>query len=308
MARIFGIIAQEKKKGDVIFMFTLSTDTSCDVMRDELDKLGIPWVPLTFTINGETFPDDFTRDEQYKDFYAKVRAGAMPTTSQITAFTHEEYFEKLVAGGAKDIVHLTLSGGLSATYQSACLGAKAVAERHPDVKINIVDTLCATQVHHMVLDDALELRNKGLGGSEAAKLLNEETKKIHVWIIVDDLKHLRRGGRVSGVAAAIGTLLNIKSMIVFDKEGKLKVMHKAKGFKKALDYVLEYMDEWAPNADTVYMAHADAVEKAEEMKALIKSKRPNCDVRYGWCGPVIGAHTGAGMLGIIFKSEKERPQ
>ena len=95
MARIFGIIAQEKKKGDVIFMFTLSTDTSCDVMRDELDKLGIPWVPLTFTINGETFPDDFTRDEQYKDFYAKVKiAGEYIVSFKAMWVLHNETIPK----------------------------------------------------------------------------------------------------------------------------------------------------------------------------------------------------------------------
>lgn len=289
-------------------MFTLSTDTSCDVMRNELDSLGIPWVPLTFTIDGKTYPDDFTSDEQYKDFYAKVRGGALPSTSQITAYVHEEYFEKLIEGGATDIVHLTLSSGLSATYQQACLAADAIRAKHPDVKINIVDSLGATQVHHMVLDDALKMRDEGLTGDEAAKLLGEQTKKIHVWIIVDNLKHLKRGGRVSGAAAAIGTLLNIKPMIVFDKEGHLKVMHKAKGFKKAMEYVLDYMDEWAPDCKEIYMAHADAMEKAEEMTALIKSKRPDCKVKVGWCGPVIGAHTGDGMLGIIMKSEKVRPQ
>ncbi len=287
-------------------MFTLTTDTSCDVLRCDLDAAGIPWIPLTFTIDGETFPDNFTSDEQYKDFYRKVREGAMPTTSQITAFAHEEFFEKLVQEGATDIVHLTLSGGLSATYNSACMGAQAVTERHPDCKIQVVDSRGATQVHAMVLDRAEALRKQGLSGEEAAKILREEVTKIHVWIIVDDLHHLKRGGRVSGAAAAIGTLLKIKPMIAFDKEGKLQVARKAKGFRKAMEYVVEYIAEWAPDVKEVYMAHGDALDRAEEMTELL-TERFGCAVKTGWCGPVIGAHTGPGMLGIIVKCDKDRP-
>ena len=287
-------------------MFTLTTDTSCDVPRNELDKAGIPWVPLTFTIDGQTYPDDFFFFEQFKAFYEKVRAGAMPTTSQITAFAHEEFFEKLIKEGATDIVHITLSGGLSATYSMACQAAKNLMKKYPACKIEIVDSRGATQVHHMVLDEAAALREQGLSGEQAAKILRDGTNKIHVLIVVDDLNHLRRGGRVSGVAAAIGSLLKIKPILTFDKEGQLKVVHKAKGFRKAMDYAVEYMSEWAPQAKTVYMAHADAMPLVCEATEIFENKF-GCTVKAGWCGPVIGAHTGAGMLGIIFKSDKERP-
>ena len=287
-------------------MFTLTTDTSCDIKRSELDEAGIPWIPLSFTIEGNTYPDDFTTDEQFKDFYAKVRAGAMPTTSQITAFAHEEFFEKLVTDGANDIVHLTLSGGLSNTYNSACMAAQAVMERHPECKINVVDSQGATQVHCMVLDMAAKLRDEGLSGEEAANKLRSETDKIHVWIIVDDLNHLKRGGRVSGAAAAIGTLLKIKPMIVFDKEGRLQVARKAKGFRKAMEFVCEDIEKLAPDVTEVYMAHADVEDRVEEMAELLKEKFGDIKIKYGWCGPVIGAHTGPGMLGVIFRSDKQR--
>ena len=287
-------------------MLTISTDTSCDVLRCDLDAAGIPWVPLTFTINGETYPDDFTRDEQYKDFYAKVRGGAMPTTSQITAFAHEEYFEKLVAGGADDVLHITLSGGLSATYSSACMAAKAVCDRHPECKINIVDSLGATQVHNFVLDKALSLRAAGKHGDEAAEIVREFTKRVHVLFMVDDLDHLRRGGRVSGVAAAIGNLLKIKPILSFDREGKLRVVHKARGFRKSMDYVIENIKKYAPYVNKVFIAQGDAMDNAEEAAAMLKDAF-GCEVRIGWCGPVIGAHTGAGIIGIIFESKALRP-
>ena len=287
-------------------MFTLTTDTSCDVMRKELDERGIPWVPLIYIIDGEQHFDDFTEDEQYNEFFAKVRAGAMPTTSQISQVEHEEFFEKVVSTGATDIVHLSLSGGLSATYSMACKAAEEVMKRHEGVKINVVDSRGATQVHAFVLDKADELRKQGLSGEQAKKILDNFTNRVHVVIIVDDLNHLKRGGRVSGVAAAIGSLLNIKPVLTFDKAGKLRVIHKAKGTRKAIDYAVDYIKKWNPNVKKVYMAQGDAMESAEIATEEIKSAF-GCDVKVGWCGPVIGAHTGAGLLGMLFESEKERP-
>lgn len=287
-------------------MFTLATDTSCDVFRNELDALDIAWVPLTFTIDGVTYPDDFTCDAQYKDFFDKVRAGAMPTTSQINTFCQEEFLEGLVQKGATDIVYLTLSSGLSSTYDSAVAAANAVTKRHEGVVINVVDTRGATQVHHMVLDDAIALRDKGLSGAEAAKILRESVTKIHVLFMVDDLQHLRRGGRVSGVAAAIGTLFKIKPIVTFDKEGKLHVIHKAKGYRKVLEYVVSEIEKISPDVKEVYIAHGDAPDLVQEMVDTLQQKF-GCTVKVGWCGPVIGAHTGAGMIGMIFKANTERP-
>lgn len=287
-------------------MFTLATDTSCDVFRNELDAEHIAWVPLTFTIDGETHPDDFTTDEQYKEFYAKVRAGAMPTTSQINTYVQEEFLENLVANGANDIVYLTLSSELSATYESACRAAEAVCEKHAGVQIHVVDTRGATQVNHMVLDEAIRLRDGGMSGEEAAKILRALPDKIHVLFMVDDLHHLKRGGRVSGVAAAIGTLLKIKPILTFDMAGKLHVVHKAKGSKKALEYIADEIAKRSPDVKEVYIAQGDAPELLEEMVQLLKT-RFGCAVKVGWCGPVIGAHTGANILGMIFKSELDRP-
>lgn len=287
-------------------MFTLATDTSCDVFRSELDAAGIAWVPLTFTLDGVTYPDDFTTDEQYKAFFAKVRAGAMPTTSQINTFVQEEFLEKLVTNGADDIVYLTLSSGLSATYESACKAAEEVQKRHNGCKIHVVDTRGATQVHHMLLDDAMRLRDQGMSGEEAAAVLRTIPDKTHVLFMVDDLNHLRRGGRVSGVAAAIGTLLKIKPILTFDKAGRLHVVHKAKGHRKALEYVVDEIEKRSPDVQEVYIAQGDAPELAKEMTDMLQAKF-GCRVKVGWCGPVIGAHTGAGILGMIFKSQQDRP-
>ncbi len=286
-------------------MFTLTTDSAVDVFRSELDKLGVYWVPLTYAIDGVTYEDDFSDDARYKDFYEKVRAGAMPVTSQINPFAHEEFWEKVVEKtGPTDIVHLTLSSGLSETYSSACKAAESFMSKHPDTRIYVVDSLGATQAEMPVFEMALRLRDAGEGAAAAAEALRAYTHRIQVYIIADDLFHLKRGGRVSAAAAVVGSMFKIKPLIVFDDAGKLQVYKKPLGWKKALKVVLDHIDEYCtePCAKKFWIAHADALDKAEEAKAAIEQRYPGATVQIGWIGPVIGAHTGSGTIGILFES------
>lgn len=282
-------------------MFIISTDTSCDKPRGYLDEMQVPWLPLTFTIDGRTHDDDFTSDGQYRDFYERIREGVLPSTSQISAFLHEEFFDHILESQSGDIVHLPLSDGLSATHKSACAAAEESMRKHPGRKIYVVNTLSATQGHARILDEALMLRGNGETAEKAAAALNDLAARIHHWIIVDDLMHLKRGGRVSGAAAAIGTLLNLKPVLIINDAGKLAVVHKAKGTVKAMKYVIDRMREYGDGIDsqTVYLASADAQDKADAMTALIKENFA-AKVQTGWIGPVIGSHTGCGTLGIVF--------
>ena len=285
--------------------FVLTTDTSCDVFRTELDEKGVPWIPLSFTIDEISYDDDFSSDDRYVDFYDKIRAGKMPTTSQINVFNHEEFFEKTVLGGAKNIIHLTLSGGLSNTVNCARTAAENVMQKYPDCKIYILDTISATQGHRLILDKAIELRNSGEEAESAFATLKEFAGRVHHWIVVDDLMHLKRGGRVSGASAYIGSLLNIKPVLIINDKGKLAVVKKAKGTHKAYGYVIDMIKEHAVDTQNlvVYLANASADDKVKEMSELLKENFPTCEIKVGWIGPVIGAHTGAGTLGIVFESK-----
>ena len=286
-------------------MFTLTTDSAVDVFRSKLDELGVFWVPLTFTIDGVTYEDDFSDDAKYKEFYDKVRAGALPVTSQINPFTHEEFWEKVIEKtGPTDIVHLTLSSGLSETYSSACKAAESFMEKHPDSRVYVVDSLAATQAEMPVFETALRLRDAGENAAAAAEALRAYSHRIQVYIIADDLFHLKRGGRVSTAAAVVGSMFKIKPLIVFDDAGKLQVYKKPLGWKKALKMVLDHIDEYCtdPSSKQFWIAHADALDKAEEARDAILAKYPGATVRIGWIGPVIGAHTGAGTIGILFES------
>ena len=284
----------------------LSTDTASDLLKSELADKAVSWIPLTFTIDGVTYDDDFDSDERYKHFYQQLRDGKQPTTSQINAYLHEEYFTKLIADGYNTIVHLTLSSGLSSTHQSACQAAQTVMDAHPGVKIYIVDSLGATQAQRNILDEGIMLRDAGKPAKEVAAGMEKCAAETQVFIIVDDLYHLKRGGRVSGAAALIGTALKLKPIIIINAEGKLQVIGKQQGMRKAIKYCFDRMKAQAVdlNSQTVYIANADSPEMVDARREMIEAEF-SCKVVVGWVGPVIGAHTGGGMIGLVYRG-KER--
>jgi len=287
--------------------FILTTDTSCDAFKKDLDAAKVPWIPLTFTLEGQTYDDNFSADQEYADFYAKVAAGAMPTTSQINTFSHEEFFNKVLAEyKGLPIVHLTLSGGLSETVNSARVAAKNIMDANAKAKVYIVDTLSATQGHNIIVDKGIELRDKGVDPKDAAKLLEDFASRVMHFFMVNDLHHLKRGGRVSAASAAIGTLLNIKPLLTINHEGKLVVIKKAKGAAKAIAYFLDMVKEHKEDLENgaFYIVNANAHENSDKLRTQLKELYPHCPIKGGWVGPVIGAHTGEGMFGVAFVGKK----
>jgi len=286
--------------------FVLTTDTSCDAFKTELNALNVPWIPLTYTLEGQTYEDNLSTDEQYKDFYGKVAAGAMPTTSQINTFAHEEFFKKILADNkGLPIVHLTLSGGLSETVNSARMAAKNLIEADPTAVVHIVDTISATQGHRCVLDRGLKFRDNGTDGETAAKQIAEFTGRVMHFFMVDDLHHLKRGGRVSAASALIGSLLKIKPVLTINHEGKLAVIKKAKGAQKAISYFLDMVITHKADLENgaFYTVSANADSYTEQLIAKLKELYPNAPIKGGWIGPVIGAHTGGGTFGLVFEGK-----
>lgn len=284
-------------------MFTLTTDTSVDIFKSELDRLDVPWLPLTFTIGDAANEDRFTTDEEYENFYAKLVTGALPVTSQINPATHEEFFESVYNSRKKAIVHIALSGGLSKTYESACAAAKSLMEKNPDIKVYVIDSLAATVASQPVFERALKLRGEDEDAATAADALRTYAHRIQTYIIPDDLNHLKRGGRVSAASAAVGTVFNIKPIIIFDEAGKLQVYKKAIGFNRALKIVLDHIEQHCPNVaeKKIWIADACAHEQAETAKKAIEA-RFGCKTQTGWIGPIIGTHTGHGTIGIVFEA------
>jgi len=282
--------------------FLITTDTSCDLPKNELEKLGVPYIPLTYTIDDKTYVDDFTQDVQYENFYKLIKSGAMPTTSQINSFLHEKFFCELFNKGHREILHLSISSGLSTTYNCAVLGAECAMEKHPGLVVKVIDTLSATQAHRALLDKALDLRKENLDLQLTASTLDGLKNNLQAYVFVDNLMHLKRGGRISGAAAHVGTLLKIKPVLTIDSLGKLTVINKANGIKKAMTYGIEMLLKNINDIknSTIYLANTDANDKIEELISMLRQRGYQGKIVTGWIGPVIGSHTGAGTFGLVF--------
>ncbi len=291
-----------------MYKFTLSTDSTCDLYHDFVVKNDIKFVSLTFTMEKdgkmEDRRDNFTEYGQYVDFYNELRAGGLSRTSMLNYESHYEHFRALAAEGAEDVVHFTISSGLSPTKDIAAQAAADVKKDYPKFRVYVVDPLTATVGQGTLVRIALECRNAGKTAQETYDYVNGLRLHIQHFIVADDLKYLRRGGRVSAASAAIGSMLNIKPILSFDNAGKLFVLDKVKGQKKAIAFIKAKMEKEGPDElGYVFIVHTDNEPAAKELEAYVKEKfgiQPFVQIM----GPVIGSHVGpnAFALGYITKS------
>lgn len=291
-----------------MYKFTLSTDSTCDLYHDFVVKNDIKFVSLTFTMEKdgkmEDRRDNFTEYGQYVDFYNELRAGGLSRTSMLNYESHYEHFRALAAEGAEDVVHFTISSGLSPTKDVAAQAAADVKKDYPKFRVYVVDPLTATVGQGALVRIALECRNAGKTAQETYDYVNGLRLHIQHFIVADDLKYLRRGGRVSAASAAIGSMLNIKPILSFDNAGKLFVLDKVKGQKKAIAFIKAKMEKEGPDElGNVFIVHTDNEPAAKELETYVKEKfgiQPFVQIM----GPVIGSHVGpnAFALGYITKS------
>lgn len=284
--------------------FILSTDTCCDALKSHLKEKNIFYLPMTYLIEEEQFFDNFDSVEEYRGFYDLLRNGKLAKTAQANTYETAEYFEKLLNENEGDLVHLSLSSGLSNTAQNAQDAAREVMEKYPDRKIYAIDSLGATQGMMYVLDRALEFREQGVSAEQTAEEMKKIVERMHHYLIVKDLFHLKRGGRISAVSAMVGSVLNIRPIIVINHKGHLVVIDKEKGATKSLQYLVKAAKKHHnPDTTTAYIAHADDIETAQDLKKMLEQEGFS-DVRIGYIGPVIGAHTGPGAIGLVFEGIK----
>ena len=293
-----------------MYQFTLSTDSTCDLYHDFIVENDIKFVSLTFTVekNGsiEDRLDAFTEYGQYVDFYNELRAGAYSRTSMLNYESHYSHFLKLAQEGAKDVVHFTISSGLSPTKDVAAKAAEDVKKDYPEFNVLVVDPLTATVGQGALVRMALKCRNEGKSASETYDYVNSLRQHIQHFIVADDLQYLKRGGRISAASAAIGGVLGIKPIISFNKEGKLYAIDKVRGVKKAISFIKSKMEKEGPDElGYVFIVHTDNEPVAEELAAYVREKfgiEPYVSIM----GPVIGSHVGpnAFALGYISKSER----
>ena len=282
--------------------YVIVTDSSADLDAAEVKELDLQVIPLKFTLNGVTYSDyPDNRDMDPHAFYDRLRAGEVATTAALNLEDVKGAFEPILKDG-KDVLMLAFSSGLSSSCQACMLAAGELAEEYPDRKIYVVDTLCASRGQGLLVYHTVMKKRAGATIEEARDFA--ENNKLHLchWFTVDDLMFLKRGGRVSATAAALGTMLSIKPVLHVDNEGHLINISKSRGRKSSIKAMVDKAAELAidPGSQTMFICHGDCLEEAEQLAQMVKERFGTQDIRIGYTGTVIGAHSGPGTLALFF--------
>ena len=279
----------------------LLIDSCSDLPRSYVDENAIPFVSLVCNFKDREYKDDFGKSISYKEFFDAVRNGEMPSTAQVNVYEYTEIFKKYATEG-KSVIYLGFSSALSGSLNSAYLARDMVMEEIKDADITIVDSKSASLGEGLLAYNANEMLKAGASKDEVVSWLETNKLKVNHWFTVDDLGHLRRGGRLSGTAAFLGTLLDIKPVLKVDDEGRLIPISKVKGRKKSIKTLFEMLQEniTAPEEQVIAISHGDCIEDAEYLKEMILKEYNVKDVIINHVGPVIGAHTGPGVVALFF--------
>ena len=285
--------------------YRLYTDSTCDLPAEIVEKYGITVVPTEVFLYSERyldFPDE--RELSKKDFFESLQNGILPTTAVIPPGRFYEYFEKDIKAGY-DILYIVFSSGLTTTKQNAIIATKDLQEKYEGCNITIVDSLSASLGEGLLVYLAATLKEQGKTIEEVRLYIENVRQKLCVWFTVDDLQQLKRGGRISATAAAVGGVLNIKPLIFIDNEGRLVPVERVRGRKIALDSLVSKVKTGAINLNeqVVFIVHANCNQDCEYLRAHIEQQTGITNIITGMMGPVIGAHTGVGAVGLAYIGE-----
>ena len=256
---------------------------------------------LTYTIDGETYSREHPLD--VSEFYARMRSGSMPTTSQINPQRAKEILLPYLSDGL-DILHIAFSSGLSGSFQSVQLAARELAEEFPERNIFVVDSLCASLGEGLLVHKAVLMKEQGADIETVRQWVEENKLHIVHNFTVDDLNHLYRGGRVSRTAAFLGTIINIKPILHVDDEGRLIPLSKVRGRKKSLLSLVDSMEKqigsYRSQNDIIFISHGDALADAQYVASLVKQKFGIESFLINYVGSTIGAHSGPGTIALFY--------
>lgn len=281
-------------------LFDIVTDSGCDMPQEYYEEHNVTCIPLGFMMDGVNYEGVDGEHISVQDFYNKLREGRTPTTYQITAETAKPFIEKILKAG-RDVFVLAFSSGLSGTANSFATVAKELAEEYPDRKIAVVDSLAASMGQGLLLDYVIKKADSGASLDDTVAYA--EDLKLHIChcFTVDDLFHLKRGGRCSSASAIIGSILKIKPLLHVDDAGKLVVIGKTIGRKRAIsatvDNLLSKLD--FEEGEPIFISHGDCMDDVEYMKKLVKARLPKVEIFVNYIGAVIGSHSGVGTIALF---------
>lgn len=281
-------------------MYWIMTDSTIDMPENFAPAQKYFQVAkLSYIIDGQSYLPDGT-DAQTRSVYDQMREGKMLTTSQVNSESWKEIFEPVLRAG-EDVLCITFSSGLSGTYQAASIAAQELRSKYPERTLEVIDSLAASAGEGLMVHYALKNRDAGMSLAENAAWVREKLPHLTSWFTVDNLMHLMRGGRVSAVSAYVGTLVKIKPVMHVNEEGKLipreKVMGRRKSLRALVDKVKEKIVD--PEGQLVTISHGDCEADARWVGDMIKAELPMVDVQISLVGPVIGAHTGPGVVAVF---------
>lgn len=293
-------------------LFDISTDSTCDFYKSEIEENHLFFLPLKFTLedkgNITEYSDEFTSLSEYSEYYDKLRAGVISRTSMNNPEIHYNHFKKMAEAGVKEAVHFTISYGLCHTVDVARAAVEDVRKDFPDFHCLCVECNTTTIGQGMLVNIAIDMQRKGKTAEETFDYVENIKHKIQHFIIVDNLAFLVRGGRLSAAKAFIGGMLNVKPVIVFNREGKLVNYKKERGLKKTIRSIADEFGNYTLNKDYpwIFVGHTDNTEYAEFLKDALKEKF-GVDAGIRIIGPVIGSHLGPDTVAYAFISNEERP-
>lgn len=286
--------------------YQIVTDATSDLPLELVGKLDVHVIPMHCAIDG----DDYlitadNRNLSSHDFYDMLRAGRVSSTTQVNGETFKAEVRPFLKDGL-DVLYICFSSGLSSTYASIRIAIEDLAEEFPERKLRIVDSLSATGGEGLLVYHAVKRMEDGMGLDELAQWIEDNKLHFAHWFTVDDLKFIKRGGRVSATAALVGTVLSVKPIMHVDNEGKLIPVDKVRGRRKSLEELVAHMEKSAirPADQTVFISHGDTPEDAAYIEKLVRERLGVKNVFIGPVGPVVGSHGGPGIICLFFLAEE----
>ncbi len=284
--------------------YVFMTDSDSDLPFHLKEQYDIPVVYMPYALDGKEYFDDLGQMLDHKSYFTAMRNGATPVTSALNEASYIDYFEPILR--EKDLLFVAFSSKLSCTLQAVYSAREKLLEQYPERKFIVVDTLRISGPMTLLVLKAHEMYRAGKSIEEVAGWLEENKLRAQAYFIVDDLKYLKRGGRISATAATVGTMLDLKPIISEAADGTLGANDKIRGRKKAIAFIVDKMLEFAPDPEEspIIVLNADSIEDAERTKALVEQKLPGANIMIENVGPVIGAHAGPGTIALCFIGTK----
>ncbi len=291
--------------------FILSACSTADIKKEHFEKRNINYICFHYNLGGIDYMDDLGQSVPFNEFYARMVAGEDTRTSQINVDEYIEYFRKFLNDG-KDVLHITLSSGLSGSYNSARNAAEILREEFPERKLYIVDSLGASSGYGLFIDKLADLRDEGKTIDEIRVWAEDNRLKMHYWFFSTDLTFYVKGGRVSKVSGFFGGMLGICPLLNANFEGKLIAREKIRSKKKVISAIVDKMEQHCQNGldynEKCYICHSDCLEDAMKVKKLVEErfKKIKGEVEINWIGTTIGSHTGPGTVALFFWGDQRK--